>query len=256
MSTAPCCPPASTGYLAAGDYVTKGKVVELPGVTVYATGSSESNLVFFFSDIWGWNSGRVRALADDLAQTGVTVLVPKLLTLLEEGTDGEGLPPNFDLTARWNDLVPFLHANGIEAIKDKLAALGEYAKGFKKVTAAGFCYGGWVAAKAQALGLIKLDAIAMFHPSLKLEGIYGRNTVELAEAVKVPVLLAPGNNDEDEFRPNGAYYKALNIDTFYDAPAAHGWFIRGDISDPAIKAVVEKSFELLNAFLCKFSISA
>lgn len=42
-------------------------------------------------DVWGWDSGRIRALADFCAEKGYFTVIPKLSTPpLEGGTDGDG----------------------------------------------------------------------------------------------------------------------------------------------------------------------
>lgn len=88
-----CCPPNADKYLAA-TYNTTGKKVTLPsGLEVYRSGSANENkkAVLIISDVWGWNSGRTRNIADLFAEAGYLAIVPKLLTpAFEGGTDGEG----------------------------------------------------------------------------------------------------------------------------------------------------------------------
>jgi dienelactone hydrolase len=44
--------------------------------------------------VYGWNGGRIRAIADDYAAAGYLVIIPQLLQpAFEGGTDGDGLPP-------------------------------------------------------------------------------------------------------------------------------------------------------------------
>ena len=79
-----CCPPTATPYLASNAmYKQKGSVVEtgVGGVPCYATGNqSAKTCVIVVGDVWGYNGGRLRALADHFARAGdYGVLVPKLL---------------------------------------------------------------------------------------------------------------------------------------------------------------------------------
>ena len=50
-------------------------------------------------DVWGWNGGRMRAIADSLAKEGYAVAVPKLLTPASNGgTDGDALSPTCEFS--------------------------------------------------------------------------------------------------------------------------------------------------------------
>lgn len=88
-----CCPPDSEKYLAA-TYVSVGSTHKVDGseVEYYATGNSASSTVIvFFPDVFGWNAGRTRNLADWFGEAGYYVVVPKLLAPgLNGGTDGDG----------------------------------------------------------------------------------------------------------------------------------------------------------------------
>jgi len=88
-----CCPPNADKYLAA-TYDTTGEKVTLPsGLEVYRSGSASvhKKAVLIISDVWGWNSGRTRNIADMFAEAGYLAIVPKLMTpAFEGGTDGDG----------------------------------------------------------------------------------------------------------------------------------------------------------------------
>ena len=88
-----CCPPNAEPYLAA-DYATKGFLATLPsGLNVYVSGSaSESRrAVIILPDVFGWNSGRTRNIADMFAADNYLAVVPQFLAPgLDGGTDGDG----------------------------------------------------------------------------------------------------------------------------------------------------------------------
>jgi hypothetical protein len=105
-----CCP--STGhpsFLSAG-YVCQGRTRKLrDGTSLYVAGKaradalSGASVIILVPDVWGWNGGRTRAVADHMVSSGACdfCLVPKLLTPpLDGGTDDDGLPPDFDLQVR------------------------------------------------------------------------------------------------------------------------------------------------------------
>ena len=82
-----CCPPNAYQHLAA-DYTAKGSCQSLPsGLEYYTTGtaSESKRAVLIIPDVWGWNSGRVRNVADMLADAGYLTIVPKLMVPALEG---------------------------------------------------------------------------------------------------------------------------------------------------------------------------
>ena len=96
MSADGCCPDHSHGYLMP-DCKTKGVVVELNESNhFYGTGSTDVNIskgvVIIIPDIFGWNAGLVRKIADKISEEGYYAIVPKILQpCLEGGCDGDGM---------------------------------------------------------------------------------------------------------------------------------------------------------------------
>ncbi len=87
-----CCPPNAEKYLAP-DYKFVGQCHKLAdGLEYYATGDPKTKkAVLLINDIYGWNGGRTRNIADHLAENGYYTVVPKLLTPpVDGGTDGDG----------------------------------------------------------------------------------------------------------------------------------------------------------------------
>eukprot|EP00440_Ansanella_granifera_P002574 gb/GFBE01002799.1/.p1 GENE.gb/GFBE01002799.1/~~gb/GFBE01002799.1/.p1 ORF type:complete len:100 (+),score=8.69 gb/GFBE01002799.1/:1-300(+) len=79
-----CCPPGAEPYLAA-DHLDRGTVGEVEGVGYYKVGQGSIGLLLL-PDIWGWNGGRTRAIADELSlKGGLAVWIPKLLESYEGG---------------------------------------------------------------------------------------------------------------------------------------------------------------------------
>lgn len=103
-----CCPPNAEKYLAP-DYTFVGKITTLSEtVEFYETGSSSSkNAVIVIPDIFGWNGGRTRNIADYLADQGYYTVVPKLLSPpIGGGTDGDGFAA-FSFDTFLADIVKF-----------------------------------------------------------------------------------------------------------------------------------------------------
>ncbi len=63
------------------DYHPVGHIQKLPdGLEFYCVGSTESHRgVLLISDLFGWNTGRTRNIADFLGDSGYYVMIPKLL---------------------------------------------------------------------------------------------------------------------------------------------------------------------------------
>ena len=98
-------------------------------------------------DVWGWNGGRVRAIADSLAAEGYFVVVGKFLSTpaLDGGTDGDALPPGGAFSMDWIKNFPWssqqskVH-NALAYCKTRVAALAPSLT--CKFGVVGFCYGG------------------------------------------------------------------------------------------------------------------
>ena len=130
-----CCPPNAHGYLASTrDH--KGSKITVPGgVEAYSAGTlgPSGRAILICPDIWGWDSGRLRNIADHLAEAGYLVVVPKILQppcvtfhgraialypqfcRLEGGTDGDALPPEvapwIPETGGWSRIAQWLKEN-------------------------------------------------------------------------------------------------------------------------------------------------
>jgi len=70
------------------DYKPVGHIQKQPdGFEFYCVGSTESHRgVLLISDLFGWNTGRTRNLADFLGDSGFFVVVPKLLVPTSSGS--------------------------------------------------------------------------------------------------------------------------------------------------------------------------
>uniref|UniRef100_A0A7S2P5J8 Dienelactone hydrolase domain-containing protein n=1 Tax=Zooxanthella nutricula TaxID=1333877 RepID=A0A7S2P5J8_9DINO len=237
-----CCPPGAAGYLAA-DHTDEGSVRSIDGVSFYQVGSGPNGLLLI-PDVWGWNGGRTRALADDLAKKGLSVWVPKILQpMFEAGTDGDGLPPTFDVTVRGGELGPLVKGDwGHEKVMPKVRAIVKAMKsnGVTKMGLVGFCYGAWVG--MYAAKEFDLVGCASPHPSVHLEAAVGGDAAALAKGSKCPWALFPAGDpkaggDGDMYDAEGDVFKALEekfsgkcVTKRFPA-MKHGWVSRGAIKE-------------------------
>jgi len=253
-----CCPPGSEPYLAA-EYTTKGEKKSIEGCEFYCTGvpGEGKKGIILVPDIWGWNSGRTRNFADLMAEKGYFCAVPKILEpCLEGGTDGDGLPPDFDLATRGAEMGPWIKPITWDGtVKPRMQALLGFMKAQKVTTLGmmGFCYGAYPCCKTVAdksmwkdIGL-DITTIVAPHPSIQISwAVYEEDKAWLS-GVDRPVLLIPAGNDGDDYRPGGEIFELLKaadpsgktktMATEF-ANVKHGWSVRGDVSDSTVKAKV------------------
>lgn len=237
-------------------------VEALPGPTeAYVVGTSRdpTEAVLLLPDIWGWDSGRMRAVADSIAAVDYKVVVPKILAPLDGGTDGDGLPTPFDMANERERMTEHFKANwGWPKVGGKITAVTDALKdcGVERIVIVGTCYGAWAGCHVS-----KHDAsiVGIFgpHPSIGAEGgRFGGDNVELCKAVQCEVFVAPAGNDSQDYDEAGAMFKAFKPGsrTVRFPEMKHGWFVRGDVADAAVKRDIELTFshciEWINA---KFS---
>jgi len=250
--SAPCCPPGSAPYLEA-TYKATGDVLEQESFSAYVVGPTDSTkAVVLIPDIYGWNGGRTRAVADYFASQGYRVVVPKLLDPpFEGGTDGDGFPGAF---SEWDKFIPFMQTfNWESSFKPKFVAIKSYLQsaGVTKSACVGFCFGGFPIFKALADSDLAGDffvGAAVPHPSVQLdERAFGGDTVTLVAAVKQPVLLLPAGNDDAKYDLGGDWCPP-NGESVRFPDQTHGWVPRGDMTNEATASDVVKALSLIDAF--------
>eukprot|EP01033_Poteriospumella_lacustris_P016246 gene16246-11625_t len=112
-----CCPPNAEKYLAP-DYSFVGSTVALDtGLELYVTGTGASKKgLLIVPDIYGWNGGRTRNIADYYAEEGYYVVVPKLLTpAIDGGTDGDGFAAIISMEHLVENLMKFPYPGNLDA---------------------------------------------------------------------------------------------------------------------------------------------
>ncbi|KAK7981684.1 Hydrolase tropI [Apiospora saccharicola] len=184
MTISDCClkgfewegtPMGTDGKLGGNDaYITKGT-------------TNPDAAILLIHDLYGWRFPNVRLLADHWArELGVAVYVPDFF-------GGEAVDLRLVEEDRWPEIMPFINKNTREIREPEIfacaRALRESSLGYKKVGAAGYCYGGWacfrLAAKEHDPPLV--DCISVGHPSLLT-----RDDIDGVAGAAVPIqVLAP-----------------------------------------------------------------
>lgn len=192
-----CCPPNSTPSFR-DEYSPVGTKVSTPQVEFYAVGnpSAGGKAIIVIPDIYGWDSGRTRRIGDMLsAGVDAYVVIPKLFQpSFEGGTDGDALPPDFDLGGpRAGECWPWLAQFKYEGvIKPKIEALLAHLKelGVSSVGSVGFCWGGWCQAHL-ASEHPEIACLVTPHPSIhSIGGLLSENPLELVANVWAIVCFA------------------------------------------------------------------
>jgi len=263
-----CCPPESLGYLAADQTSIGEKILlEETGFEFYIShagcAGTKKGLIFT-ADIFGWNSGRIRLIADHFASQGYLTVIPKLLTPpLEDGNDGDAIPRDFNNQLRAAELKFYLQTKTWEdTFKGRIQTAIDllHSRGVQRIGMVGFCYGGWVMSNVMSDEdtCKHITCGASPHPSLHIESrIFERDPLALVSRIKGPILFLPAGNDPDDYRPGGSFYELMREN--YPATEVslefgnmiHGWSVRGDTSDPEIKEKVALCFELILSYFQK-----
>ena len=253
-----CCPAGSEGSYFDEGYVIKGEKKTTPeGIEFYATGTPNDKGIIVFSDVFGWNSGRIRRFADVVSEKlDAYVCVGRYLTPgVEGGNDGDALPLGFDTTARYEVFKEWIVSNHPwESLKPKFMSVFDHmiASGCKKIGGMGFCWGAWAIAHLSAERKELLCAVVP-HPSFQLEGFFNKEVMDLVQQIQCPILLCPAGNDPDRYRSNGDFYECLvkkfpatRTEDFPDVK--HGFSLRGDWSDSQVRECTDKVLALTEEY--------
>mmetsp|Transcript_32268 Transcript_32268/g.51465 ORF Transcript_32268/g.51465 Transcript_32268/m.51465 type:complete len:250 (-) Transcript_32268:4930-5679(-) len=205
---------------------------------IISKGNSERAVVVYH-DIYGVDSGRHMAMCDDIAERlKCTVVCPDLY-------HGVAKNPGDDMSKVKE--VAFAHP--IEDVQKDLDVIyNTVLSDSKRIATVGFCWGSWVAFHEGARQPEKLKCGVNYHPSLRLEGFFGRKVVDLATSNKLPQLVCPCKDDPAEEQPGGAIPSSTT--TFHVfGEQNHGFCSQGDVSQEAVKRDVAKAMELLVDFI-------
>jgi dienelactone hydrolase len=203
-----------------------GTVSKLGDINTYITGTNSERAVLYIHDALGWTFPNARLLADHFArEIDATVYVPDFF-------DGEILPFEPILAGRWHeiDMAGFQKRNWRDIREPAVfeAARQLRQKGYKRIGAVGYCFGGWasfrVGAKEHNPPLI--DCISTGHPTWL--------TKEDIDGIGVPVqLLAPEHDvtftaELKSYAFEQIMKKGLYMDYVHLPGVEHGGLVRGD----------------------------
>lgn len=251
-----CCtlPPVSSSYL------PQGTTISLGDLNIYETASVPNSkppktLIICAYDIFGVHPN-TQQLCDKLANSGrLKVVMPDFFRgqpLSEDDlalSDWMVLKP-FSLIRRYATLIRFIFTRGSfdKVVKPDINKLVEHykAQGFEKFGMFGLCWGGKMGMLAAGQLHESIGAAVLIHPSIL-------KTAD-AEAAKVPVMLLPTKDENDQEMLG--YYNIIK-NNLGEEKAAHHRFsdmhhgfcgARGDWTKEEQRQKVDEAIQLTYAF--------
>jgi glutathione S-transferase/dienelactone hydrolase len=260
-----CCPSTAHGFMSKS-YVCKGtEKVLIGGVEAYVAGNpcpcstKGTKAIILVSDVWGYAGGHTRAIADMLASDVADfVVVPRMLSkTFEGGTEGDGLPPGFDMEHRRSEFIEWIKTYSYE--KDwapLMKSTMTYAKsmGAVHIGLLGYCFGGMITTLT-AMEDPAVSCMVVSHPSMQLwEKGFGKEAPHvMAEKVTAPTLLHPAGDDDPTYFPGGATMNALRKNSLSSRSEPfpmmkHGFMTRGNTDDASISRDVDACLRSTSSF--------
>ena len=213
--------------------------------------------VLWGHDIYGVDSGRTKEYCNKMFEDlGVTCILPDFF----RGADGRPDPIpvwNDELSRDWEDLlVPYLE-------------LGEA----KSVGVVGTCFGSYIVMHASASGVGFIKGGVSIHPAHPgLMESADEDEASIYSKIKSPQSFMDTPDSSETVREDGLASQVIDnvglvfwirclsgfFQTFfteYEDPCNHGFFNRGDLSDKAVEACVNRAMADLLEFLMIFVVN-
>ncbi|RDX50826.1 dienelactone hydrolase endo-1,3,1,4-beta-D-glucanase [Polyporus arcularius HHB13444] len=231
----------------------EGKIEKIGGVECYVatpTGDyPKDKVVLFLTDVFGIPLVNNKLLADDFARNGYRTVMPDILV-------GDALPE--DVFTRTDfDREAWIARHGpdswVPVVDAVVAAL--QAEGVTWIGTTGYCFGAPPAWHLALKGASKVTVVS--HPSrLRVP----EDLEEYRDKAKAPLLINSCEVDPqfgpdaqkiaDELLGGGKF--APGYERTYWEGCTHGFAVRGDLSNPKVKAGKEGAFEATVKFYNKY----
>jgi dienelactone hydrolase len=226
-------------------YTPRGVVEWVGDLDLYRVGEGEKCIIWNYG-IFGINNGRTKQTADLFAEEGYQVIIPDYFR------NGDFKSP------RSPDIGEFIKnkSNWSSLEKDWKETILPFAEshGAKRFGALGTCWGSYVVMRLSADP--KILAGVSWHPShTPISGLVGEDPKIMISKVAAPQLIMTSATDAPEDRKGGEHIKILEenagVELVEFPDMQHGWTVRGDMSDPAVKRDVLKAIKETLEFLKK-----
>lgn len=224
-----CC---ARGFYHEGD--ARGSIKDVYGVSTYITGKeSNEKVIVILTDVFGYKLVNTQLIADQLGDAGYKVYMPDILF--------EDWVEKMDGSVDFGEWLSNHSAEKTRSVVDSF--LGPFRKENPNsfVGVIGYCFGAKYAIQQISAKDGLADAAAVAHPSFV--------PIEDVEAIskEKPLLISAAETDSvfpaelrnltaEKLAQIGARYQ---IDLF--SGVSHGYSVRGDLTNPAVKYAKEKT---------------
>ncbi|KAJ7665978.1 Alpha/Beta hydrolase protein, partial [Mycena polygramma] len=221
----------------------EGKIETIGGVQCYVatptTDYPKNKCILYVTDVFGIHLPNHQLMADDFARNGFKVIVPDIVN--GDPVPADALAPGSDY-----DLKKWLANHGAPntrpALDKVVAALNS--NGVSTIAAVGFCFGARYVFDLAFDNLIAVAAVA--HPSLLQVPL---DLEKYAASSKAPLLINTCPVDvqfpiESQAKADeilAGFAPGYRRDFFQGC--THGFAVRGDLTDPKVKAGKEGAFK-------------
>jgi len=209
-----------------------------------ATPSGEydkTKVVIYICDAFGLELENNPLLCDDYARNGYKVYAPDLFEgepVSPDILDNPALQAKFDFRDWYSRHSSEHNVSRIIRVIDELKS-----QGVKRVAVSGYCYGGRVVFDLSYKGYT--DVVVTSHPSI----LEVADLEKYASTVTVPLLINACEIDhqfpkekQEKARELFADFKPGFRQEYFEG-CTHGFAVRGDLSDPKVKAGKEGAFK-------------
>jgi len=214
------------------DNTDPGEVDQLGDLTVFRYGpATNDRWLVWGHDIFGPESGRTKEYCQKMnTDLGVTCILPDFFR--GAGTEGQFPDPvpvwEGELSVDWEELlVPYLVAGGAEA-----------------VGVVGTCFGSYIVMHLSASGQEFIRGGVSLHPSHpQLMEMAREDEAAVYFMIDTPQFFMDTPDSSDNVREGGLASTIIETTYFdeFEDPCSHGFFNRGDLSDPAVKECVDRA---------------
>ncbi|KAJ7491403.1 Alpha/Beta hydrolase protein [Mycena galericulata] len=232
----------------------EGEMTTLGGVSCYISTPTvdypQDKILLFLTDACGLDLQNNKLLADDFARNGFKTIVPDLFNGDAVPVAALENPAAFD----WPTWLPKHGAAQTRPLIDAvIATLKE--QGVTGFAASGYCFGARYTFDLAFDRVIAAAAVA--HPSLlkcpaDLEAYRDKATAPLLinSCTHDPVFPLAAQAQADEILGAGAFAPGYKREYFEGC--THGFAVKGDLSDPKVKAAKEGAFKGTVEWLLKY----
>ncbi|KII87467.1 hypothetical protein PLICRDRAFT_43106 [Plicaturopsis crispa FD-325 SS-3] len=221
-----------------------GKIETIGGVKTYVATPSvdypKDTVLLFLTDVFGLELNNNLLLADDFANNGFKTIVPDYL-------HGDSIPAEALESGNF-DIMKWFPNHGNDQTRPPLDAViaALKAEGVTKFGAVGYCFGARYVFNLAFENVIHVSVVN--HPSLLQAP---DDLQKYKDTAKAPLLINSCEFDTqyppekqkigDEILGDGKF--APGYERKYFAGCTHGFAVRGDLSNPVIKAGKEAAFD-------------